>query len=193
MTIRSLVRALVYSGLVCVSAGLSACGDNPFELNWSANADTALIFSLARPELNLPSGFNFALRRTVEIQRPNATGDWDVVLDTEGAQLVMRVPSFYGISSDSRIAVFENKSFDEVLKAPNDSLLFIANEAVPMSLGNTYVIQTHRDVDQFGQSCHFFAKFTPLVLNVAQGTMQFVYDRNPLCEDLDLVPPPTGN
>lgn len=173
-----------------MSAGLAGCGSNPFQLNWTADPDTALIFSLARPELNLPSGFDFALRRTVEIQEPGATGSWDVLLDTEGDQLVLRVPAFYKIDSEARIAVFENMSFDQVLKAPEDTAVYLSDVSIPMRLGNTYVIQTHLGRDQFGQRCRFFAKMAPLVVDVAQGTLEFVFDRNPLCEDLDLVPPP---
>jgi hypothetical protein len=176
-----------------MSAALGGCGDNPFQLNWSASPDTVLLFSLARPEINLPTGFDFALRRTVEIQQPGATGQWDVVLDTEGAVLVLRVPEFYNIESEARIATFENMSFDEILEAPEDTAVYVSDEAVPMRLGNTYVIQTHLGTDRFGQRCHFFAKMEPLVLDVVQGTMSFVYDKNPLCEDLDLVPEDDGN
>jgi hypothetical protein len=191
--LRSSIRSFALAGLVCASAGVAGCGDNPFQLNWSASPDTALIYSLVRPEINLPSGFDFALRRTVEIQAPDATGTWDVLLDTEAGGLVIRLPSFYNIAGEARVAVFENMSFDQVLKAPEDTAAYESNAAIPVRLGNTYVIQTHFGTDRFGQRCRFFAKMEPLVLDVAQGTMEFVYDKNPLCEDLDLVPPDDGN
>lgn len=193
MTIRSTIRPLAFAGLICTFAAVAACGDNPFALNWSADPDSALIYSLARPELNLPSGFDFTTRRTVEIQEPGATGTWDVLVDTEGGELVFRVPIFYDIPSDARVAVFENMSFDEILEAPEDTLDYVGEESIPLRMGNTYVIQTHQGTDQFGQRCHFFAKLEPLAIDVAQGTFKFLFDRNPLCEDLDLVPPDDRN
>jgi hypothetical protein len=193
MTIRSSMRSLALAAIIGTSAGVAGCSGNPFQLNWSASPDTALIYSLTRPEINLPSGFDFALRNTVEIQKPGSTGNWDVLLDTEAGELVLRAPGFYEIDSEARIAVFENMSFDQILKAPRDTADYISDRGVPMRLGTTYVIQTHLSTDRFGQRCRFYAKMEPLVLNVAQGTMEFLFDRNPLCEDLDLVPPDTGN
>ncbi len=193
MTFSSSIRALALAGMLCLSAGVAGCGANPFQLNWSADPDSALIFSLARPELNLPSGFDFALRRTVEIQEPGATGTWDLLMDTEGGDLVFRLPTFYNIASEARIAVFENMSFDQVLRAPEDTVDYVNDGAIPVRMGTTYVIQTHLGTDRFGQRCHFFAKMEPLAVDVAQGTLRFIFDRNPLCEDLDLVPRDSGN
>ena len=42
-----------------LTVGLGACGDDPFAFRWNDVPDTAQIYSLARPELNLPSGFSF--------------------------------------------------------------------------------------------------------------------------------------
>jgi hypothetical protein len=193
MTIRGFLRSFALAGLICTSVGVSGCGRNPFQLNWTAQPDTSLIYSLQRPEINLPSGFDFVLRLPIEIQRPGSTGQWDVLLDTEGGELVIRSPRFYNIASDARVAVFENMSFDQVLKAPRDTLLYISDQSIPVRLGTTYVIQTHQSTDRFGQRCRFYAKMEPLALDLSQGTMEFVYDKNPLCEDLDLVPPDDGN
>ena len=154
-----------------------ACSDDIFRLRWSSDPDTALVYSLARPELNLPSGFDFVNRTAVEIQAPGATGSWDFVLDTQGGQLV--IPC----------GVTLLHLFQDVQKAPSDTSRYTGTEAVPVSLGNTYVFQTHLARDRFGQLCRFFAKLEPLALDVQLGTMRFVFDRNPLCEDLDLIPP----
>jgi hypothetical protein len=35
----------------------------------------------------------------------------------------------------------------------------------------------------------FFAKLEPLVLDVAGGTLEFVFDASPVCNDTRLVPP----
>ncbi len=166
-----------------------ACSDDIFRLRWSSDPDTALVYSLARPELNLPSGFDFVNRTAVEIQAPGATGSWDFALDTQGGQLVMVPPTVYGITSEARITVIPGMRFEDVQKAPSDTSRYTGTEAVPVSLGNTYVFQTHLARDRFGQLCRFFAKLEPLALDVQLGTMRFVFDRNPLCEDLDLIPP----
>jgi hypothetical protein len=170
-----------------------ACSDNIFRLRWSSDPDTALVYSLARPELNLESGFDFVNRTAVEIQAPGATGTWDFVLDTQGGQLVMVPPGVYGIPGDSRITVLEGLRFADVFEAPEDTLVYTGTEPVPVEMGNTYVFQTHRSRDQFGQLCRFFAKMEPIELDVQLGTLLFVFDRNPLCEGLDLIPPEERN
>ena len=187
MTIQSSLRAFGLAVLVSFTGALSACNDDFFNLNWSSNVDTTLIYSLDRPEINLPSAFDFTRRRTVEIHQPGATGEWDIMIGTEGSRLVMRVPTFYGIDSDARISVFEGMAFHQLLEAPEDTADYTA-EPVPLALGNTYVIQTRLAPDQFGQSCHFFAKMQPIAIDVQLGTLEFMFDRNPLCEDLELVP-----
>ena len=82
--------------------GLSGCGENIFEQKWTvARVDTVRIYSLARPELNLPSGFDFVNRIAVEIQAPGATGAWDLLLDTQDGQLVFLPPGALGITSEN--------------------------------------------------------------------------------------------
>jgi len=187
MTIQSSLRALGLAALVSLTGALSACFEIRRPLSSTLFVYTTLIYSLDRPEINLPSGFDFTVRQPVQIHQPGATGDWDVLVDTEGGQLVLRVPASYGIDSDARVSVFEGMSFNQILEAPEDTVDYTA-EPVPLALGNTYVIQTHLAPDQFGQRCHFFAKMQPLAIDVQLGTLQFVFDRNPLCEDLELVP-----
>ena len=74
-------------------SGLTACGENIFDIKWTdANVGVALIYSLARPEINLPTAFNFVSRIPVEIHTPGATGSWDLVLDTQDGPLVFLPP-----------------------------------------------------------------------------------------------------
>jgi len=187
MTIQSFLRVLVMAALVTLTGSFAACSDDFFQLNWSADVDTTLIYSLDRPEINLPSAFDFVMRELIEIHQPGTNGQWDILLDTEDGQLMMKVPAFFGLDSDARISVFSNMDFDDVLRAPEDTTDFTA-DPVRVEPGNVYVIQTHLAPDRFQQSCHFFAKMQPLTVDVENGTMRFVFDRNPLCEDLDLVP-----
>ena len=77
--------------------GLTACGENIFDIKWTeANVGTALIYSMARPELNLPTAFDFVSRFPVKIQEPGVTGIWDLALDTQGGQLVFLPPGALG-------------------------------------------------------------------------------------------------
>src|SRR5262245_36849065 len=74
--------------LLLVALVTAGCED-PFEIRWEAQADTALIYSLARSEPNLPSAFNFYFRAPITIEAPGSTGQWDVALDTQGGALVL--------------------------------------------------------------------------------------------------------
>ena len=54
------VRAsLVINVAVLVLLAATACNDDPFEIRWDLQADTVLLYSLARPEMTMDSGFNF--------------------------------------------------------------------------------------------------------------------------------------
>ena len=81
--------------------GLTACGENIFDIKWTVSrVSTVLLYSLARPELNLPSGFDFVDRREIEIQQPGVTGLWDLLVDTQDGQLVFVPPGALGIDSE---------------------------------------------------------------------------------------------
>lgn len=167
-----------------LALGTVACGDDPFRVNWEANPDTVLLYSLARPELGLPSAFNFNRRQFVEIENPGATGNWDLALDTQDGQLVFLMPGTMGIQSRAQITSLSGLSFEEVRVAPADTTAYVANEPVPVELGPIYVIQT----DQTGQ-CVYYSKIEALEADVTRGTLRFVHDGSPVCNSRDLVPP----
>ena len=167
----------------------SACGDDPFQIRWSAAPDTVLLYSLARPELNLHSAFNFSLRSTVRIEAPSATGEWDVALDTRGGQLVLLPPGALGIDSRARVAELPGRTFDEVEEAPSDTLLYAAVQPVPTQLGSVYAIRTRALAGAFGSRCVYFAKLAPLEIDVTEGRLRFVFVASPVCNDRRLVPP----
>ncbi|HZD03823.1 MAG TPA: hypothetical protein VE173_02865, partial [Longimicrobiales bacterium] len=99
------------------SAALAGCGDNGLQPNWTAFPDTAVLFTLARPELNLPSAFSFRERRTYRVEGANATGSWDIALDTEDGELVFLPPGALGIVSRAGIATLSGMDFDQVDEA----------------------------------------------------------------------------
>lgn len=170
--------------------GLSACsGRDPFDIGWTQSPDTVLLFSLSRPELNLPSAFDFHLGVTHVLEAPASTGQWDVVLDTQGDELVFLLPEVLGITSEARIIELPGLTFDEVSEAPSDSTTYTIDEAVSLATGSVYVVRTHKGSDQFGFNCLFYAKMQPLEIDIERGTLVFVYDANPLCNDTDLIAP----
>jgi hypothetical protein len=182
---RRLLGAAVLFAAVAATAGC----DDPFEIRWEAQTDTALIYSLARPEPNLPSGFNFYFRAPIAVEAPGSTGQWDVALDTEGGRLVLLPPRALGINSRARIAALPGVSFQDVTDAPADTTSYVSNRSVPLNLGTIYVVQTSEQSGSFGQRCVFFAKMEPLVLDAAAGTLKFAFDASPVCNDTRLIPP----
>ena len=169
--------------------GSTACGENIFEIKWSvANVGTALLYSLARPELNLPSAFDFVDRVTVEIQQPGASGSWDLVLDTQDGQFVFLPPGAVGISSEVMVLALPGEDFDDVIKAPKDSTLYTRDQPIPVETSSVYVFRTHEGVTRFGGRCVFYGKLQPTEVEPALGTVLFRYDVSPLCDDRGLVP-----
>ena len=167
--------------------GSTGCGENIFDQKWiEANVDTVLIYSLARPELNLPSGFDFLDRLAVTVQSAGAT--WDLLLDTQDGELVFLLPGSLGIVTSTLVLALPEMVFDDVLTAPRDTTLYTRDVPIPVESGTVYVMRTHKGPDRFGQSCSFFGKFQPLVVDPVNGTVQFTYDVNTLCDDRALIP-----
>ncbi|MBW3534915.1 MAG: hypothetical protein KY453_06820 [Gemmatimonadetes bacterium] len=172
--------------------GMLACGDDPFEVRWTAQPDTVLLYSLARPELNLPAGFNFApdRRHSIVVEAPGSTGLWDVAVDTRDGQLAFVLPGTFGIPSRARMtSLGGGLEFEEVAEAPRDTAAYHASEPLPVNEGSIYVVQTDARTGSFRRSCVYYAKIEPLEADVAAGTLRFVYDASPVCNDRRLVPP----
>lgn len=167
---------------------LTACED-PFNGRWNDLPDSAFVYSLARPEINVESGFAFNERRTVRIQDPNATGAWDVALDTQGGALVLLPPGALGITSKAGIASLGVTPFDDLQQAPGDTLLYELNDPVPMTVGHVYAIRTNRSLTGFGSTCVYYAKMEPFSIDVPEGKMEFKFVVSPVCNSRDLVSP----
>jgi hypothetical protein len=167
----------------------TACGDDPFDFDWSDVPDTVQLYSLARPELSLASGFNFFQRFAVRIEDPTATGAWDIALDTRNAELVLLPPGALGVSGRARVSTITGVPFDEVVEAPGDTLLYEGNAPVPVVNGTVYVVSTNRSVGNFGSSCVYYAKMEPVLIDVAGGVLRFRYVSSPVCNSRELTPP----
>ena len=175
---------------ITMSLGLTACGGtDPFDIGWTQSPDTVILFSLARPELNLPSAFDFHLGVSHVLEAPASTGQWDLVLDTQDGAMVFLLPQVLGIPSEARIIELPGLTFDEVAEAPSDSTAYTIDDVVSVELGSVYVVRTHTGSDQFGFNCVFYAKMEALAVDLERGTLLFVYDANPLCGGTDLIAP----
>jgi len=171
-------------------AGAMACDDNIFRVDWAENPDTVSLFSLARPELNLLSGFDFISRVPVRIESPNATGQWDMVLDTQDGGLVLLPPGAVGVpGSKARIIPMGAVAFEDVRRAPSDTTLYVGDEAVPVQVGHVYVVRTREQAGIYGQTCVYYGKFEPLEQDPVEGTLSFVFDVSPVCNSRKLYPP----
>jgi hypothetical protein len=167
-----------------------ACDDDFWTVRWEENPDTVFLFSLARPELNLLSAFDFISRVPVKIESPNATGSWDMVLDTHDGDLVLLPPEAVGIiGSKARIAPMGDVDFADVRRAPADTAKYVGDAPVPVEIGHVYVVRTRQRAGLYGQRCVYYGKFEPLEMDPVQGTLTFVFDASPVCNSRKLFPP----
>lgn len=174
---------------VALLVGLVACNNNPYQLNWIDTPDTVTLYSLARAEFNLPSGFGFYRANAVNIETPGATGSWDVALDTRNGELVLLPPGALGVSARAAITALPGLTLDDVTKAPSDTLVYDGDSPVPVEQGTVYVVRTNRQAGSFGQTCVYYAKVEPVEIDVPNGTLTFRYVSSPVCNSLDLIPP----
>ena len=177
----------VLAALAAVGAG--ACGDDPFAIRWTESPDTVVLYSLARPELNLTSGFNFNNRIPSRIEAAAATGTWDVAVDTRDGAIVLLPPGALGVESRAGIAPVPGMSFEEVIEAPADTAAYTTDAPVPVQTGTVYVVRTNQGVGAFGTRCVYYAKLQPLEVDPVGGTLRFTFDASPVCNDRRLIPP----
>ena len=184
------VPSSVLTALAASMFALTGCGENIFEVKWrEANVDTVLVYSLARPELNLPTAFDFVARRALEVEDPQATGVWDLLLDTQAGELVFLPPGALDVGSGAMVLKLPDMAFDDVIKAPKDTTLYSKNTPLSVETSSVYVFRTHQGSNRFGFPCFFFGKLQPLEVQPAVGTVRFMYDVSTLCDDRHLIPP----
>lgn len=170
---------------------LAACGDeDPFGFrDWTLSPDTAFLYSLARPELNLASGFNLNTRRVIRVEAAGSTGTWDFLVNTVDGELVLVTPTAVGLETNAGIAKIDDETFESIRIAPRDTTVYQRLEPVPVELGQLYVVRTNQQNGSFGQRCTYYGKIEAVEIDVPGGTLRFRYDSNPVCNSRDLVPP----
>ena len=181
-----MTHRLAFAGAaLLVVAGIACDGEDPFAPRWFSNPDTVLLYSMARPELNLHSAQDLVNRRSVRIGA--AVASWDVALDTEGDGLVLLPPAALGVDSEAGIAVFDDAGFDDVEEAPSDSTAYSVDRSVGVKLNTVYVVRTRIASIGLSVQCTRYAKLEPLSIDTRTQTLTFVYDTNPTCDDRNLV------
>jgi len=189
-SVRRGIRIPAMVALLAVGAiGAAGCGDDPYAVDWTVSPDTVKLYALSRPQMNLPSGFDFYNRVAVVIEDAAATGMWDMAVDGRGGAIVLLPPGALGVSSKAQVAPLKGRTFDDVTEAPADTALYTARAAVPVELGTIYVWRSRQNYGYYGSSCVYYSKMEPLVIDAAGGTLTFVYDSSPACNNRSLIPP----
>ena len=169
---------------------ITACDDNYYVIHWEESPDTALLYSLARPELNLYSGFDFLGRRGVRIEAPSSVNGWDMALDTRDGDLVFIPPRSVGVAnSTASIAPMGAMAYEDLTKAPRDTTMYIGDRPVAINVGELYVIRSRRSAGVYGNSCSYYGKFVPLSKDLEAQSVTFYFDISPVCNDRKLIPP----
>jgi len=175
--------------VAALAVALTACGDDPFAFPWSDTPDTAKIYSLQRPELNIATAFGFYDGVGVAIESPNATGLWDAALDTRDGELVLLPPGALGVTSQARIATLPDMALADVTEAPGNADQYTADDPVTLVAGTVYVVKTSARPGSFGYTCSYYSKMEPIDIDLAEESLTFRYVTNPICNNRDLVPP----
>lgn len=178
------LAALLAAGAI----GAAGC-DDPYAVDWTLDPDTVLLHALSRPEMNLPAGFDFYNRISVVIEDATATGQWDMAVDRRGGGIVLLPPGALGVSSKAQVAPLKGRAFDDVTEAPADTALYVSRAPVPVELGTVYVWRSRQNYGYYGSSCVYYSKMEPLVIDPEGGTLTFVYDSSPACNNRSLIPP----
>ncbi|TVR64397.1 MAG: hypothetical protein EA422_06640 [Gemmatimonadales bacterium] len=185
MNRRLLVLLFLWIGLLFTA---TACGDDPFQIQWSENPAETTLYAMDRQELNRPSAFDMLQRRRVVLESPQTQGRWDFAVDRQGGSLVLLPPRALGVTSQAAIAPMPGVSFEELREAPSDTTLYITRDPVPLQVGNTYAVRTHEQRGRFGQICTYYGKLEVVGLRSEDGVLIFRHDTSPECNSRRLVP-----
>ena len=168
---------------------LAACDDDPFLIEWTENPQESVLFALDRDELNSPSAYNMLARLQVVIEDPVTEGRWDFAVDRQNGQMVFLTPRVLGIPSEAALVPFPGMEFEEMRRAPSDTLLYVTDKPVPVELGTIYVVRTHEQIGSYGRICFYYGKLEPLEIDLQAGVLRFLQDTSPACNNRSLVPP----
>lgn len=186
--VRKFMMPLVVAVGGWATLALSGChSNNPFLVSWTPYVDTVGLYSTSDTTRNLYDGFDFVnVSRTV-IERSTALGTWDLAVGRDSSGLVWMPPGAFGISSAAAIVMESGQTYDQLTSAPKDSTLF-QRTAVPIVVGVPYIYRTRKVTDAYGSTCSHYGKLEPVAVDLALGKVSFIFDSNPNCGDLRVVP-----
>ncbi len=170
---------------------LAGCEGDPFEVPWALRPEESTIYALDRAELNRPSAFDMYERIGVVLEDPIVEGRWDFAVERQGGVLHLLPPGYLGEPSGAGIVPMPGMTYDELIEAPADTALYVTREPVELSVGNVYVIRSHRQPDAFGFLCFFYGRIEALEVDHEEGILVFKHDRSPDCNNRRLIPPGT--
>lgn len=167
---------------------VAACNDDiDLDRGWEAQVDTVTLYTVDRPEYQgLPSAYDILNRRTMRVEDPSASGNWDFALtgSVDGPLSMTPLGAFFGVTTNAAIATIENRTFEELASAPSDSAAYVDDGPVALADGVVYVIRSRES-----SGCMSFAKLEPLDIDQAAGILTFHVMVNPSCNDRALIPP----
>ena len=167
---------------------VAACNDDiDLDRGWEAQVDTVTLYTVDRPEYQgLPSAYDILNQRTVRVEDPSASGNWDIAVSGSVDEPLALTPlgAFFDVVSNAGIAPIENRTFEELASAPSDSAAYAVDRAVPLAADGLYVIRSRQS-----GGCMKFAKLEPLGIDQAAGVLTFHVIVNPSCNDSALIPP----
>ncbi|MDT8367725.1 MAG: hypothetical protein RQ745_00855 [Longimicrobiales bacterium] len=182
-------RALLSCAAGLAMLLLGACGgDDPFAMDWAADIDTVTLFSLARPELNLESAYDFSNRLKVVVEEAMATGSWDMAVDDDGESVFILAPGALGVDSRAGLAPMPGITFDGLTEAPRDTSLYIRDRRIAVQPGDVFAVRTRELPGLFGETCVFFGKLEVLETDLEERTLRYFLESSPVCNDRNLVP-----
>jgi hypothetical protein len=76
-----------------------------------------------------------------------------------------------------------------VTEAPADTALYVSRSPVPVEKGTIYVWRSRQSYGYYGTSCVYYSKMEALDMDPVLGTLRFVFDASPVCNNRSLVPP----
>ena len=163
-----------------------------YRINWEENPDTALLYSLARPELNLLSAFDFisqGSRSGSSLPTPPGNGTW--CWTPRKASWSSCPPEPWGLTdSKARIIPMGEWSFEEVRRAPSDTTLTSETSRFPWRWATSMSSRPRTVQGFYGRHCVYLRQVrTSRAGPRGSGPSSFLFDVSPECNGRKLYPP----
>jgi hypothetical protein len=136
---------------------------------------------------NIVSGRGFGVPRTVRVDQSD---QWDIAFAILDGQPVWLPRGYFEALEPSSGVLELARAFDEVTTAPADKTLYEAENPVPITVGNTYVIRSRND-PTLSLPCRIYAKIGVEAIQRNPDRIDFIVLWNPNCDRRDLTPGPS--